>query len=170
MSLRSDYKAQCSKTNSPINIYILLDSLVCSIMRYFMSHAIFWRACRTSKNIPRYHTVNHSIRVYYLTRVTRFKRELSKCKTRMHNWLMWLLCKFSFLVLYVADWSKMQTCQTSLLSKSYYFCQISRVFYAASGAIFQTFARKTEMEWQIILRLMTMSSGSYVKPTARTSR
>ena len=35
MSLRSDHTAQCSKTNIPINIYILLDSLVCSIMGYF---------------------------------------------------------------------------------------------------------------------------------------
>ena len=43
MSLRSDHTAQWSKTNIPINIYILLDSLVCSIMGYFYeSRHILW--------------------------------------------------------------------------------------------------------------------------------
>ena len=48
----------------------------------------------------------------------------------------------------IADWSKMKTCQTSLLKIK--CCGISRVFFGISGelrgVIFQPFARKTEME------------------------
>ena len=55
----------------------------------------------------------------------------------------------------VADWSEMKTCQTSLLGKSICssFCRR-----------FQTFVRKTEMEWQITETLMIVIG--YVKQTA----
>ena len=55
----------------------------------------------------------------------------------------------------VADWSEMKTCQTSLLGKSICssFCRR-----------FQTFVRKTEMEWQITETLMIVTG--YVKQTA----
>ena len=55
----------------------------------------------------------------------------------------------------VADWSEMKTCQTSLLGKSICssFCRR-----------FQTFVRKTEMEWQITETLMMVIG--YVKQTA----
>ena len=55
----------------------------------------------------------------------------------------------------VADWSEMKTCQTSLLGKSICssFCRR-----------FQTFVRKTEMEWQITETLMMVIG--YEKQTA----
>ena len=56
----------------------------------------------------------------------------------------------------VADWSEVKTCQTSLLGKSICssFCRR-----------FQTFVRKTEMEWQITEALIMVIG--YVKRTAR---
>ena len=55
----------------------------------------------------------------------------------------------------VADWSEVKTCQTSLLGKSICssFCRR-----------FQTFVRKTEMEWQITETLMIVIG--YVKQPA----
>ena len=53
----------------------------------------------------------------------------------------------------VANWSEMKTCQTSLCDQ----------FFTSFRQRFQTFSRKTEMERQIIARLMMIIS--YVKWT-----
>ena len=50
----------------------------------------------------------------------------------------------------IADWSKMKRYQTSLLSKAN-FVGFLGFSSALRGAIIQTFARKTELECQIIL-------------------
>ena len=53
----------------------------------------------------------------------------------------------------VANWSEMKTCQTGY-SVNLFFLSFSS---QPRGSIFQTSARKTEMEWQIIVRLMMVS-------------
>ena len=50
----------------------------------------------------------------------------------------------------VADWSEMKTCQTGYSVNQFF----SRFSSPPRGSIFQKFARKTEMEWQVIVRLM----------------
>ena len=63
--------------------------------------------------------------------------------TRMRDRLTWV--QFSgALRNAAADWSEIKTCQTGLLSKRTLF----EVFVGFSSFIFQTFAKKTEMEDQ----------------------
>ena len=54
----------------------------------------------------------------------------------------------------VANWSEMKTCQTGYSVNHFFFSSFSS---QPRGSIFQTSARKTEMEWQIIVRLIMVS-------------
>ena len=73
--------------------------------------------------------------------------------TRMCDRPTWVEFSHTFINV-VANWSEMKTCQTSLLDQ----------FFTTFRQHVQTFARKTEIEWQIIARLMMVIS--YVKRTA----
>ena len=112
-----------------IDIYILLDGLVCSIMGYFYDPVVFWQACRASQNTrdeEKYPMILHSkpSNKKFIIQLEEFKIELSinvhTCLliTRMRDRLTWV----QFLhTLNIADLSEMKTYQAGLLIKSIFF-------------------------------------------------
>ena len=121
-------------------ICILLDGLVCGIVGYFYESRLIFcepvgrvKIQETSKNVPRYYTLNRSVRDL-LINSKEYKMELSKnadaCLliTRMRDRLTWVLFSRAFINAIANYGSEMKTCQTGLLCKSIFFGFFCRRF------------------------------------------
>ena len=124
-------------------------------MLYFGEPVGHVKIQQTSKNIPQCYTLDHPV---YIIQLEKYKIEFSKCArlpgllmTRMHDRLTWVeFHALSSMLLLIGQKSK--------LVKLVYL--VNRFFQMSSSRL-QTFARKTEMEWQIIMRLLMVIG--YVK-------
>ena len=122
----------------------------------------------TSKNVPRYYTLNRSVRDL-LINSKEYKMELSKnadaclLTTRMRDRLTWVLFSRAFINAIADYWSEIKTCQTGLLCKSIFFGFFCRRFEVLS---LKHLLYKQRWNKKIIVRLMMVFRLRKIKRTA----